>query len=117
MLPSEAPQVTCFKADRRAMKVTLARFHSLLSSRARVKASALPSIFTVGGLTSLEGVSKGTLSHTHLGSDTVALNETRRLCLGLAFQSQTCMRRPCGDAVANPTSLPLDTGVKIKKSQ
>lgn len=58
-----------------------------------------PSIFTVGGLASLEGVPQGTLSHTHLGSDTVALNETRHLRLGLAFQSQTCTWGRCGDAV------------------
>lgn len=58
-----------------------------------------PSIFTVGELASLEGVPQGTLSHTHLGSDTVALNETRHLRLGLAFQSQTCTWGRCGDAV------------------
>lgn len=52
-----------------------------------------------GGLASLEGVPQGTLSYTHLGSDTVALNETRHLRLGLAFQSQTCTRGPCGDAM------------------
>lgn len=59
-----------------------------------------------GGLASLEGVPQGTLSHTHLGSDTVALNETRRSRLGLAFQSQTCTLRPCGDAMFDYPPLP-----------
>jgi len=47
----------------------------LLSARTCGETLSLPSIFTVGGLASLEGVPQGTLSHTHLGSDTVALNE------------------------------------------
>ena len=74
-----------------------------------------------GGRASLEGVPQGTLSHTHLGSDTVALNETRRLHLGFAFQSQTCTRGPCGDAMLDypppPPRAPPKTGGKIKKRQ
>lgn len=46
---------------------------------------------------SLEGIPPGTLSQTHLGSDTVALNETRHLCLGLAYQSQIWTHGLCGE--------------------
>lgn len=78
--------------------------HSLLSATTCGKTLSLSSIFTVGGgLASLEGVPQGTLSHTHLGSDTVALNETRRSRLGLAFQSQTCTQSPCGNAMLDYT--------------
>lgn len=68
-----------------------------------------------GGTSIIRGVPQGTLSHTHLGSDTVALNETRRLHLGLAFQSQTCTRGPCGDAMLDYPPRHLRQGVRLKR--
>lgn len=62
-----------------------------------------------GGLASLVKVPQGTLSHTHLGSDTVALNETWRLHLGLSFQSDAVL---C--CIPSPFQKPSQSGGRIK---
>lgn len=130
--PLKTPLERCLKAKTQKSGETVWSENRTLEGRAQLLPLCLfffqniwenlipPFNIYCGGLASLVRVPQGTLSHTHLGSDTVALNETWRLHLGLSFQSDAvlcCIPPPSKNYLSQEVELKSEIARATPKSR